>query len=60
MILNDNYVKVHSYHPEFMQIIEEGLINRLSFAQSAIIQNNDGVADSNFMDDGDDNEFSII
>ena len=43
-----------------MQIIEEGLINRLSFAQSVIIQNNDGVADSNFMDDADDNEFCII
>ena len=58
--LNDNYGKVHSYHPEFMQIIEEGLINRLGFDQPAIIQNNNGNGDNNFIDDGDDDEFSIM
>ena len=59
--LNDNYNKVHSYHPDFIQTIEEGLINRLGFAQPSNTENNyNGFSNGeNFMDDGDD-DFSIM
>jgi hypothetical protein len=60
-VLNDNYFRVNSYHPEFMQIIEEGLINRLGFNSPAVEQNNNGFQnDNNLFDDGDDDGFSIM
>ena len=59
--LNDSYNKVNSYHPEFMQIIEEGFINRLGFIPLAQENNYNaqGQNGNNFMDDDDDG-FSIM
>ena len=60
--LNDNYSRVNSYHPEFMQIIEEGLINRLGFILPDNAPNHNGAqnGDNNLFDDGDDDGFNII
>ena len=59
--LNDNYNKVNSYHQDFMQIIEEGFINRLGFNSPAIIDNNNGFENgNNFMDDEDDDGFNLM
>ena len=51
----------NSYHPEFMQIIEEGFINRLGFIPLAQENNYNaqGQNGNNFMDDDDDG-FSIM
>jgi hypothetical protein len=59
--LNDNFNKVNSYHPEFMQIIEEGLINRIGF-DSAVNQNNyNGISNDNgFLDDDDNDGFNLM
>ena len=62
-VLNDIYFRVNSYHPEFIQIIEEGLINRLGLKSHDIEQNNNGFQNNNnnnLFDDEDDDGFSII
>jgi hypothetical protein len=57
--LNDVYNKVNSYHPEFIQIIEEGLINRLNFIPAEPDNNLNGQNQNDFMDDDDDG-FNIM
>ena len=57
--LNDVYNKVNSYHPEFIQIIEEGLINRLNFIPVEPDNNLNPQNQNDFMDDDDDG-FSIM
>ena len=57
--LNDVYNKVNSYHPEFIQIIEEGLINRLNFIPAEPDNNLNGQNQNDFMYDDDDG-FSIM
>ena len=57
--MNDVYNKVNSYHPEFIQIIEEGLINRLNFIPAEPDNNLNGQNQNDFMDDDDDG-FSIM
>jgi hypothetical protein len=57
--LNDVYNKVNSYHPEFIQIIEEGLINRLNFIPAEPDNNINGQNQNDFMDDDDDG-FSLM
>ena len=58
--LNDNYHKVNSYHPDFIKIIEEGLINRLGFdfSSNPAVDNNQN--NNNFIDDEDDDGFNLI
>ena len=56
--LSDIYNKVNSYHPEFIQIIEEGLINRLNFIPAEQNNNAVGQNQNDFMDD--DDGFSIM
>ena len=57
--LNDVYNKVNSYHPEFIQIIEEGLINRLNFIPVEPDNNLNAQNQNDFMDDDDDG-FNIM
>ena len=55
--LNDSYGKVNSYHPNFIQTIEDGFIKRLGFDfydNAALNPANAYQNNNNFMDDDDD------
>jgi hypothetical protein len=61
-IFNDSYRKVNSYHPDFIQIIEEGLIKRIGFDfydNAAASANNNIQNNGNGFDDDDDDGFNL-
>ena len=45
---NRAYNVVNSLHPEFIDIVEEGLINRLNFEQKIELVNDDNDDDTGF------------